>query len=89
MPTYQTILYVLTDGVLTITLNRPEAYNAFNTPQWGSFNSNVQFNAAGQVVNKPTQVAGGSANNRFGFGALNAIRPNSQRILQVAVKLYF
>src|SRR5712692_2878744 len=27
---YQTILTALTEGVLTITLNRPEAYNAFN-----------------------------------------------------------
>ena len=26
----ETILYLLNDGVLTITMNRPEAYNAFN-----------------------------------------------------------
>ena len=30
MPDYQTLLYKLTDGVCTITLNRPEVYNAFN-----------------------------------------------------------
>jgi 2-(1,2-epoxy-1,2-dihydrophenyl)acetyl-CoA isomerase len=30
MPTFQTLLYTTTDGVLTITLNRPEVYNAFN-----------------------------------------------------------
>lgn len=30
MPTYQTLLYNFTDGVCVITLNRPEAYNAFN-----------------------------------------------------------
>src|SRR5260221_35492 len=30
MPSYQSILYVPISGVLTITLNRPEAYNAFN-----------------------------------------------------------
>lgn len=30
MPEYQTILYSLSNGVLTITMNRPESYNAFN-----------------------------------------------------------
>jgi len=30
MPTYQTLLYELANGVLTITLNRPDVYNAFN-----------------------------------------------------------
>ncbi|MBI4547366.1 MAG: enoyl-CoA hydratase/isomerase family protein [Ignavibacteriae bacterium] len=27
---YQTLLYTITDGVCTITLNRPDVYNAFN-----------------------------------------------------------
>ena len=30
MPDYQTLLYQLTEGVCTITLNRPEVFNAFN-----------------------------------------------------------
>lgn len=30
MPTYQTLLYEITDNVCTITLNRPDVYNAFN-----------------------------------------------------------
>ncbi len=30
MPAYQTILYSIADGVCTITLNRPDVYNAFN-----------------------------------------------------------
>lgn len=30
MPTYNTVLYTLTEGVCTITLNRPEVFNAFN-----------------------------------------------------------
>jgi 2-(1,2-epoxy-1,2-dihydrophenyl)acetyl-CoA isomerase len=30
MPTYQTLLYNIADGVLTITMNRPEVFNAFN-----------------------------------------------------------
>jgi hypothetical protein len=68
---------------------RLEAYNVFNTPQWGSFNSTLTFNsnAAGQVINLPTQLGG--TGGRLGFGALNSIRANSQRILQIAAKLYF
>lgn len=30
MPEYQTLLYALAEDVLTITMNRPEVYNAFN-----------------------------------------------------------
>lgn len=30
MPSYDTVLYAVTDGILTLTLNRPEVYNAFN-----------------------------------------------------------
>lgn len=30
MPSFQTLLYNLNDGVCTITLNRPDVYNAFN-----------------------------------------------------------
>ena len=30
MPSYPTIVYQLTDGVCSITLNRPDVYNAFN-----------------------------------------------------------
>ena len=30
MPQYQTLLYTINDGVCTITLNRPDVYNAFN-----------------------------------------------------------
>ena len=30
MPDFQTLLYHNANGVLTITMNRPESYNAFN-----------------------------------------------------------
>lgn len=30
MPDFQTLLYINANGVLTITMNRPESYNAFN-----------------------------------------------------------
>jgi hypothetical protein len=66
---------------------RLEAYNAFNHAEFGSFNSTITFNAAGQVANLPTQLGG--TGGRFGFGTLNTVRANSQRILQIGAKLYF
>ena len=66
---------------------RLEAFNAFNHTEWGAFNTSLQFNTAGQIVNLPTQLGG--AGGRFGFGADNTIRANSQRILQIAAKFYF
>ncbi len=66
---------------------RLEAFNAFNHPQFASYNSTIVFNSAGQVINLPTALGG--TGGRFGLGALNATRANSYRILQVAVKFYF
>jgi hypothetical protein len=66
---------------------RLEAFNAFNHAEWGTFNTTLQFNTAGQVVNLPTQLGG--TGGRLGFGALNSIRANSQRILQIAAKVTF
>jgi hypothetical protein len=66
---------------------RLEAYNAFNHTEWGTVNSAAIFNSAGSLINLPTQLGG--TGGRFGFGALNSIRANSQRILQIGAKLYF
>jgi len=66
---------------------RLEAFNAFNHTEWGSFNSSITFNAAGTIINLPTQLGG--TGGRLGFGAENSIRSNSQRILQIGAKLYF
>jgi hypothetical protein len=66
---------------------RLEAFNAFNHVEWNTFNTAAQFNASGKIVNLPT--AEGGAGGRFGFGALNTVRANSQRILQIAAKFYF
>ena len=66
---------------------RLEAFNAFNHTEWGSVNTVAQFNAAGKIANLPAQLGG--TGGRFGFGALSAVRTNSQRIVQAAVKLSF
>ena len=66
---------------------RLEGFNAFNHTEWGSFNTAITFNAAGKIINLPTQLGG--TGGRFGFGAENSIRANSQRILQIGAKLYF
>jgi hypothetical protein len=66
---------------------RLEAYNAFNHTEWGGVNTAAIFNSAGTLINLPTQLGG--TGGRFGFGALNSIRLNSQRILQIGAKFYF
>jgi hypothetical protein len=66
---------------------RLEAFNAPNHTEWSSVNVNATFNAAGQIANLPS--AFGGSGGRFGFAALNGVRSNSQRILQIAVKFYF
>ena len=66
---------------------RMDAYNAFNHTEWGSFNTAITFNSAGQIINLPTQLGG--TGGRLGFGALNSVRANSQRILQIGVKFNF
>ncbi len=66
---------------------RLEAFNALNHPQFSSVNSTIVFNSSGQVINLPSQLGG--TGGRFGFGSLNATRPNSERILQIALKFYF
>ena len=45
------------------------------------------FNSTGQIINLPTQLGG--TGGRLGFGALNQVRLNSQRILQIAAKFYY
>ena len=74
---------------------RLEMYNAFNHTQWGGtvasnyipagFNNTPTFDATGKITNLPTALGGGGG--RFGFGALNSVRP--PRNIQLGVKLYF
>src|SRR5262249_23754056 len=37
---------------------RLEAYNVFNHAEWGGVNTVAQFNAAGVLINTPTQLGG-------------------------------
>lgn len=63
---------------------RVETFNLFNHTQWGDFNSVAQFDRnTGALVNAA------SPTNREGFGALTQTRANSQRIIQLAAKIYF
>ena len=66
---------------------RLEAFNAFNHTEWATVNLNATYNTAGQIINLPSALGG--SGGRFGFGTLNTVRPNSQRILQIAAKFYF
>jgi hypothetical protein len=74
---------------------RLETYNLPNNVQWGSttahtlgMNSTATFDATtGKITNLPASLGG--TGGRFGFGALNTLRNNSQRIIQIAAKIYF
>jgi len=68
---------------------RLEAYNVFNHTQWGTLNTSANFNAAGQLTNTAALLGASGGAGRGGFGALTNIRANSQRIIQIAAKLYF
>ena len=66
---------------------RLETFNTPNHTEWNTVNLNATFNTAGQITNLPAALGGNGG--RFGFGALNTVRANSQRILQIAAKFYF
>jgi hypothetical protein len=74
-------------GRVAISPTSPGSVQRAQPHRGGSVNLNAIFNNAGQITNLPTALGGGGG--RFGFGALNAVRGNSQRILQIAAKLYF
>ena len=67
---------------------RLEVFNAPNHTEWATFNTTATISAAtGLVTNTPTALGG--TGGRFGFGALNTVLTNSQRIIQIAAKIYF
>jgi len=67
---------------------RFEFYNIWNHTQWGFLNVTPTFDAAGKITN----LAGTPGGGRFGFGALNTVRPaaaGGPRQIQLGVKFYF
>lgn len=50
MPDFQTLLYQMTNGVLTITMNRPESYNAFTEQMKKELNDAFKVAARDAVV---------------------------------------
>lgn len=50
MPTYQTLLYELAGGVVTITMNRPDVYNAFNEQMKSDMNDALKEAGKDQAV---------------------------------------
>ncbi len=50
MPDFQTLLYQITNGVLTITMNRPESYNAFTEQMKKELNDAFKEAARDAVV---------------------------------------
>jgi hypothetical protein len=66
---------------------RFEVFNAPNHTEWNTFVTSATLNDAGQIINMPAALGGNGG--RYGFGALNTVRTNSQRIIQIAAKIYF
>lgn len=68
---------------------RFEAYNAFSHTEWPGINLTPCFSpSTGQITNLASS-ASGQGSGIFGFGALNAIRAGSPRVVQLGAKVYF
>jgi hypothetical protein len=68
---------------------RFEAYNVFNHTEWSGINLTPSFSpTTGQVTNLASSTPG-QGGGIFGFGALNAIRAGSPRVVQLGAKVYF
>jgi hypothetical protein len=76
---------VLLHGESTRMQLRVEMFNAFNHPEFNSWNHSATFNQAGQLINLPTALGGNGG--RFGFGALTGTA--DPRRIQLAAKFYF
>jgi hypothetical protein len=68
---------------------RFEAYNVFNHTEWSGINLTPSFSpTTGQITNLASSTPG-QGGGIFGFGALNAIRSGSPRVVQLGAKIYF
>ena len=84
MPSYQTLLYNLTDGVCTITLNRPEVYNAFNEKMKEEFNDALR--EAGRDVQARAVVIRGAGEKAFCSGQDLKEHSGSKRSLKESLE---
>ncbi len=84
MPSYQTLLYNLTDGVCTITLNRPEVYNAFNEKMKEEFNDALK--EAGRDAQVRAVVIRGAGDKAFCSGQDLKEHSGSKRSLKESLE---
>ena len=59
MPTFETLLYDVADGICTITLNRPEKLNAFNTQMMQEMMAAFDATDADDVLRRGGPLGGG------------------------------
>src|SRR5437667_1502719 len=84
MPSFQTLLYNVTDGVCTITLNRPEVYNAFNENMKEEFNDALR--EAGRDVQARAVVIRGAGEKAFCSGQDLKEHSGSKRSLKESLE---
>ena len=84
MPSFQTLLYNVTDGVCTITLNRPEVYNAFNEKMKEEFNDALR--EAGRDVQARAVVIRGAGEKAFCSGQDLKEHSGSKRSLKESLE---
>jgi hypothetical protein len=66
---------------------RVEMFNAPNHRQFSGVNTGITFDRQGNITNLPTAQPNGTIANRYGFGAVNAVR--DPRFMQLAAKIYW
>ena len=64
---------------------RVEMFNAWNHPNFNSWNTSATFDQSGKITNLPTALGGGGG--RFGFGALTDTM--APRRIQLGAKIIF
>jgi len=68
---------------------RFETYNVFNRAEWSGINLTPTFNQATGAITNFQSYTPGQGGGIFGYGALNAVRSGSPRLVQLGAKVYF
>jgi 2-(1,2-epoxy-1,2-dihydrophenyl)acetyl-CoA isomerase len=84
MPDFQTLLYTNTNGVLTITMNRPDSYNAFNEQMKKELND--AFKEAEKDATVRCIVLRGTGEKAFCSGQDLKEHQNSKRSLKESLE---